>query len=106
MRVLLDACIPERLRLALPGHEVQTVRYAGLDGLTDKDLLDATEGSFDVLVTCDQGIPWQQNLRGRSVGLALLKAPSNRLADLLPLVPELLARLHEISPGRVLEVPS
>ncbi len=94
MRLLLDACVPQRLRFSL----------TGLDGLTDSALLDAMEGVFDVLVTCDQSIPWQQNLRARSIGVLLLKSPSNRLPDLLPLVPSLLKALGHIARGQVLEV--
>lgn len=104
MRVLLDSCVPQSLRHALVGHDVPSARFAGLEGLVDKDLLDAMEGAFDVLVTCDQGIPWQQNMRRRPVALAFLVASSNRIPDLLPLVPALLAVLDRINPGEVREV--
>jgi hypothetical protein len=104
MRLLLDTCIPERLRHHLIIHEVQTARFAGLDGLPDAALLDAMQGTFDALVTCDQGIPWQQNMKGRSIAVAVLIAPSNRLPDLAPLVPALLAALDVIRPGEVREI--
>lgn len=104
MRLLLDACVPERLRHHLTPHDIQTARYALLDGLLDAALLDAMEGKFDILVTCDRGILWQQNMQGRSVAIAVLTASSNRLPDLLPLVPALLAALDVIQPGEVREI--
>lgn len=61
-------------------------------------------GTFDVLVTCDRSLPWQQNLTGRAVAVVLLRAPSNRLPDLLPLVPELLRVLETIQPGDLREI--
>ena len=63
MRILIDECIDERFRNALPGHDCQTARYAGLAGLKNGDLLDAAETArFDVFLTMDQGIEYQQNL--------------------------------------------
>lgn len=78
-----------------------TAHYVGLGQLDDGPLLDAVEGHYDVLVTCDQGFPWQQQFGRRSVALALLVAPSNDIGDLLPLVPALLAALNVIQPGDV-----
>jgi len=104
MRVLLDSCVPQRLRDSLAAHDVQSARFAGLEGLLDRELLDALEGIFDVMVTCDRSIPWQQSMQGRRVGVLVLVAPSNRLADLLPLVPALLNVLAEIRSGELREV--
>jgi hypothetical protein len=103
-RVLLDSCLPQSLRHALRGHDVQTAQFAGVDGLLDKQLLDHIEGAFDVLLTCDQSLRWQQNMQGRPVSLIVMIAPSNRFSDLLPLVPELLTVLDDIQPGEVREV--
>ena len=65
MRILIDECIDERFRNAFPGHDCQTARYAGLAGLQNGDLLAAAEiAKFDVFVTVDQGIAYQQNLTG------------------------------------------
>lgn len=101
MRVLLDSCVPQRLRHAIPGHQVETATFAGLDGATDSQLLEAMSGRFDVLVTVDRGIPWQQDMRGRSVAVVVLISPSNRLSDLLSLVPALVDALSRIGPGDV-----
>lgn len=104
MRVLLDACVPQKLRLAIPGHDVQTAQYAGLDGLLDKTLLDAAEGAFDVLVTCDRGFARQQNMAGRSIAVVVMVARTNRIDDLLPLVTRLLNALRCVKPGEVRDV--
>ena len=60
MRILLDECVDQRLRLLLTGHDCQTAGYAKLSGLTNGALLDAAENAgFEVLVTTDQAIPQQ-----------------------------------------------
>jgi predicted nuclease of predicted toxin-antitoxin system len=102
MRVLLDACLPERLRLSLPrALEVETARYAGVNHLSDRDLLEAIEGRFDVLVTCDRSLAEQQEVGRWNLAVVVLRAPTNRLADLAPLVPSLLATIADIKPGEV-----
>ncbi len=66
MRILIDECIDEQFRSSLPRHDCQTARYAGLAGLKNSDLLTAAEAKeFDVFITVDQGIEYQQNLEGR-----------------------------------------
>ena len=57
MRLLLDECVPKRLRRELSGYDVQTVREAGWAGLKNGALLRAADGSFDALITVDQGRP-------------------------------------------------
>ena len=104
MRVLSDACVPQRLRHELAGYDVQSCGFAGLDGLLDTDLIDAMAGRFGVLVTCDRSLQWQQNMQGRSISILVLRASSNRFADLLPLVPALIEALAELQPGEVREV--
>ena len=104
MRVLLDACVPKNLRRSLPGHEVQTAPEMGWGDLDNGDLLNAMEGLFDALVTVDKRLPKQQQLKGRSLGVVVLRARSNRLADLLPLVPALLEALGALQAGGIKEV--
>lgn len=104
MRLLLDACVPKGLREGLSEHEVRTAPEMGWGDLDNGDLLDAMEGQFDVLVTVDRGLPHQQHIADRPFGLVLLRAKSNRLGDLLPLVPDLLAKLSSIEAGAVQEV--
>ena len=74
MRVLLDECIDERFRNYLPGHDCQSARYAGLAGFKNGDPLTATEtAKFDVFLTVDQGIEYQQNLIVRSIGIIIFR---------------------------------
>ena len=76
MRILIDECIDERLRLLFSEHDCQTVRYAKLAGLKNGRLLDAAEAAgFEVLITVDQSIPDQQNLSGRQISIVILCAP-------------------------------
>jgi|SRR5882762_9058245 len=105
MRILIDECIDERFRNSLPGHDCQTARYAGLAGLKNGDLLDAAEkAKFDVFLTVDQGIEYQQNLSARKLAIIIFQAKSNRLKDLLPLVPACLARIESIQPGQIVSI--
>jgi hypothetical protein len=105
MRVLIDECINQRLRESLPGHECQTARYAGLGGLKNGALLTAAENArFDVLVTVDQGIGYEQNLSGRTVAVIILCAKSIRLKDLVPLMPACLTQLESIQPGQIVRI--
>jgi predicted nuclease of predicted toxin-antitoxin system len=84
MRLLIDECVDERLRLLFRGHECQTARFANLSGLKNGQLLDAAEAAgFDVVITVDQNIPDQQNLAGRRISLVILCGPTNRLCDLV-----------------------
>jgi hypothetical protein len=101
MRVLLDACVPRGLRNSLSGHEVRTAPEMGWGDLDNGYLLDVMEGQFDALVTVDKRLPDQQHVEGRPFGLVVLRAKSNRLADLLPLVPDLLGELSSLESGEV-----
>jgi hypothetical protein len=105
MRILLDECIDERFRNALSRHDCQTARYAGLAGLKNGDLLIAAEtAKFDVFLTVDQGIEYQQNLTARKISIIILRARSSRLTELLRLVPACLAGLASIQPGQILKI--
>jgi len=105
MRVLLDECVDERLRNFFVGHECQTARYAGLAGLKNGELLSAAEASgFEVFVTVDQGIEYPQNLSGRRMAILVFVTKSNRLKDLLPLIPECLAGMEAAAPGEIVRI--
>jgi hypothetical protein len=99
-------CIDERLRNAITGHDCQTVRYAGFAGFKNGELLGAAEAAwFQLLVTVDRGLEYEQSLRGRKLAIVILREKSNRLKDLLPHVPALQARLPSIRPGEFVKVP-
>jgi hypothetical protein len=105
MRILLDECIDEGLRHSFSSHDCRTCRYAGLRGLTNGRLLAAAEqAGFELLVTVDQNIPYQQNLRDRSISLVVLQARTTILDDLLVLIPEVLQALETLKPGDVIHV--
>jgi hypothetical protein len=105
MRILVDECIDERFRNSFPAHDCQTARYAGLAGLKNGDLLTAAEAAkFDVFLTVDQGFEYQQNLTARKLAIIIFRAKSNRLKDLLPLVPASLAHMRSIQPGQIVTI--
>jgi len=104
MRLLLDECVPKRLGRLLAPHDVQTVQQAGWGGLKNGDLLTRAAEAFDVFVTVDQGIRYQQNIVAYDICVAALAARTNDIKDLSPLVPQLLEVLVDAKPGQVLRV--
>ena len=104
MKVLFDQCTPAPLRHALPGHAVSTAHEMGWASLTNGDLLEAAERSFDVLVTTDQSLPYQQNLTGRR--LAVLILPTTSWPMLKDRVRDVEAALGTIEPGSVVRLPA
>ncbi len=105
MKLLLDECADERFRFSFADHDCQTARFAGFAGLKNGRLLEAaTAAGFDVLITADQSIPDQQNLAGRKLAILILYGATNRLRDLLPLVPKVILVLESIEPREVVRV--
>ena len=105
MRILIDECIDERFRNSLTAHDCQTARYAGLAGFRNGELLQAAEAArFNVFLTVDKGIEHQQKLTGRKIAIIVFRAKSNRLKDLLPLVPACLAHIESIQPGQIVRI--
>jgi hypothetical protein len=102
--ILLDECVPRGLKRSLRGHDVRTVPEAGFAGLKNGQLLRRAAAHFDVLITTDKSIQFQQNLAAYPIGFVLLRAFSNDIRDLEPLVPSLLARWNEIVPGKLLVI--
>jgi predicted nuclease of predicted toxin-antitoxin system len=104
VRLLLDECIPKRLCRELAEHDVRTVQQAGWGGLTNGRLLVAAQQNFDVFLTVDQNLRFQQNISGFEIAVVVLEAPSNDIEDLRPLIPRVLALLPQLRPGQVLRV--
>lgn len=102
MNVLLDECLPRRLKNALPGHAVETVIEAGWSGTKNGELLRRAVGKFDVFLTADQNLTYQQNLSGTKLAVVILVASNNRLQTLKSLMPKVLQSLSVIRPGEVL----
>lgn len=101
MRVLLDESLPRQLRRVLSGHEVITVPEAGWAGTKNGELLRLAEPEFDVFVTMDRRLPFQQNLTGLRLCIVILIARSNDIAELLPLGPALQDAVENAEPGTV-----
>lgn len=105
MRLLIDECVDERLRLLFQDHDCQTARFANLAGMKNGHLLEAAEAAgFDILITVDQNIPDQQQLAGRRISLVILCGPTNRLRDLEPLALAAMAALDSIGYGEVVKI--
>ena len=104
MKVLLDECVPRELRRELAGHEVHTVTERGWSGIKNGKLLALAEAEFEVLLTVDQNLKYQQNLKNFNVGILLLVARNNRLKTLLPLMPEAKEALEDIKAGDFVRV--
>ncbi len=105
MKILLDECLPKDLRKHLVGHDCATVPEAGLAGRANGELRTLAERSgWQVRLTVDRGMPYQQNLAGRAISLAVIRIPSNCLPDLLPHVPKILAALPTLKPGEVIQI--
>lgn len=99
--MLLDECVDRRLAVSISGHDVKTVPEAGWAGVKNGELLSRAEGGFDVLVTVDRNLPFQQDLSRLSVAVIVLQARSNRLTDLQALIPQLLTALPNAKRGDV-----
>lgn len=105
MRILLDECVPKRLAKLIPGHDVRTVVQEGWSGKKNGALLSLmSTAGFETLITVDQGIPYQQNPQSISIGVIIMIANSNDIADLLPLIDNLLVALSTIQPGEIVRV--
>ena len=104
MKVLLDECVPRKLRRELVGHEVLTVTERGWSGIKNGKLLALAEAEFDVFLTVDQNLKYQQNLKAFNIGVILLVARNNRLKTLLPLMPEAREALGSTKAGDFIRV--
>jgi hypothetical protein len=99
VKLLLDECVDRRLARDLAEHEVKTVTQMGWAGIKNGELLTRAEAEFDVFITVDRNLSFQQNLPTFDIAVAVLCAPSNRLADLRRLVPLLLSLLPTLTKG-------
>jgi hypothetical protein len=104
MKVLLDECVPRKIKRELKEHEVLTVTEQGWSGVENGQLLALAEEEFDVFLTVDQNLKYQQNLKTFNIGIILLVARNNRLKTLLPLMPEAKEALAKINAGDFIRV--
>jgi predicted nuclease of predicted toxin-antitoxin system len=100
MKILLDECVDRRLAKDFIGYEIKTVPQMGWAGIKDNELLVLASAVFDVFITADRNLSFQQNLSQFDLSLIVLQAQSNRLADLKPLVPKVLDVLDTAPKGQ------
>ena len=100
MKVFLDECVDWRLSRDLSDHQVTTAGELGWTSIKNRELLALVSREFDVFVTVDRNLSFQQNLDALPIAVIVLSAPTNRLADLRPLVPRLLAAILSAAPGK------
>lgn len=104
MKVLLDECVPRKLRRELEDYEVFTVTERGWSGIKNGNLLALAAPEFDVFLTVDQNLKYQQNLKNFNIAIILLIARNNRLKTLLPLVPEVREALSKLAEGDLIYI--
>jgi predicted nuclease of predicted toxin-antitoxin system len=104
MRVLLDECVPRALREQLPGHDVKTVAESGWTGVKNGELLRLAARRFDVLLTVDRNLEYQQNFLGAAVAVIVMHAPSNDIVALQPLMPKVLQAIPGAARGKVTNI--
>lgn len=102
VRVLLDESLPRTLARQFSGVVVETVFDRGWSGFKNGELLRRAATSFDVFVTADQSLQYQQNLMDHQIGVVVLAAVTNRVVDLVPLLGEAMAALERLEPGEVI----
>ena len=86
MRVLLDECLNWRLARGLPGHEVMPVQRMGWAGIKNGELLALAETQFDVFITGDRNLSFQQNIRYKGISVVVLAGKTTQLEDTIPLM--------------------
>lgn len=101
MRVLLDECLPRRLKRELVGHDARTVPEMGWASKRNGELLALAAAEFDVFLTADRNLSYQQDVSSFDIAVVVLVAPSNSIEELRPLVPRILDALGSADRRRV-----
>jgi hypothetical protein len=104
LRVLLDECLDRGLRKEFSGHIIKTVPEMGWAGMKNGVLLGRAEQVFDVFVTVDRNLTFQQQTSRFKIAIVVLHASSNRAEDLRHLVPRALKMMTSLRPGRVVHI--
>ncbi|HXP60860.1 MAG TPA: DUF5615 family PIN-like protein [Dongiaceae bacterium] len=106
MNILLDECLDWRLGRDLPGHSVRTVQDMAWQGIKNGKLLALAQSQFEVFITGDRNLSFQQNLSRLSLSVVVLQAQSIRLVHTRPLMAKVVALLPGLKPGEVVKVGS
>lgn len=104
MKLLLDECVVYDLKRDLISHEVATVVEAGFSGLANGALLRAAAGLYDVLITVDRNLQYQQNVKSLEIAVLVLVAGGIKAEHLRPLVPQVLDALKTIQAGEIVAI--
>ena len=101
MKILLDECVPKKVKKFLKEHEVKTVHEMKFNGLKDKELLEAGEGeNFDILLTVDKNIDKQQNVKKYKISIVILDAIKNTVNYIEKLIPSFKKKLNFFEKGK------
>ena len=100
MKILLDECLDRRLAKEIIGHETKTVPQMKWAGIKNGELMRLAETEFDVFITVDHNLSFQQNLPKFNIAVLVLHAKSNRLADLQPFAEEIIESLSKLEKGK------
>jgi hypothetical protein len=101
MRILIDECLNWRLGRALTGHYCTSVQRMGWSGITNGRLLELAQEQFDVFITGDRNLSFQQKVTEFRIVVVVLRAEGTQLHQTLPLMPRVLAVLPTLAPGTV-----
>lgn len=106
MKLILDENLPHQLRNELPGHDCHTVAYMGWGGIENGELLKrAAAAGFEALVTKDANLQYEQNLVNLPIAVIVIRAASNDIDDIRPLLPAILDALANLPPKQITHVP-
>lgn len=106
MKILLDECLPKKLKRDFKNHEVKTVPEMGWNGKKNGELLLLAEGHFDIFITTDQNLQYQQNLKGRDISIFVMKARDSRYETLKLLAPTVLSKITRDLKKGIIEIKS
>ena len=99
MRILLDECVDRRFAAELPEHQVKTAPQMGWAGVKNGSLMKLAESAFDVFITVDRNLSFQQNLAAYDIAVIVIGSTSNRYQDLAAFGAKVLAALEGVKPG-------
>lgn len=102
--VLLDENVPRQVRKLLPMFSVSKVQEMGIGSIKNGKLIEYAEGKFDVLVTADKSIPYQQNLKGRTLAIVVIRPKLNKMAFIIPMMNDVIDVISRIQPGEIIVV--
>ena len=105
MRILLDECVNTGIKRVFSGHEVKTVPEAGWSGIKNGKLLALIAENFDLFLTVDQNIRFQQNLKAVPFAILIVSIPNNMLGSYLPLFDQIRQTAEKLKPGEIRTVP-